>query len=333
MAIITTHSDGPYYKWRVEAIGSPPPAQFDEDTTCEGVLYHDWQHGKAKADAATDFYNCQLSQAGGAVAGPPSGPDNLPTPIPETGPGGAYQPPPEPAPPPPPPTSGAQVDIATAASAGVTIGGKDYDSTQVAQMSAIYAAWKKRGANQRCLTVLCTIGEGEDGWEPDVCNSTNHCGVFQLDPDWQAQHDFRDTYYWALYALDNGFYGYGGIMHIEATHGSWTIGQMVEACQGAGPTFQDAADYYDTHVPQASNVAGWMLAGQAPAGTFTASPPAPAAPSTNTTAGFDSLVHELNWAGDFENLWAYVQGGADEAANMAGNFYTNRINQIDQIGW
>lgn len=333
MAIITTHEGGPYYKWRVEAIGSPPPAQFDEDTTCEGVLYHDWQHGRAKADAATDFYNCQLSQAGGAVAGPPSGPDNLPTPIPETGPGGAYQPPPEPAPPPPPPTTGEQVDIGTIASAGdaslPTYYGKTYSQGQIAVVRDVMNV----GLGYKAPRVVLEAAVYALMGESDISDAPGG-GYFQTSCDTSAYNGGSD-YVAQAHSFFNGgtCFARGALSYASEYDTAWQIANATEEnaiwASSRGDSY--ARDGYTTAqlTAEAAYAVSYFLPGLGTTGV----PAPPAANPPQSPAGLDTLMHQLNWAGDFENLWAYVQGGADEAAKMADDFYTYRINQIDQIGW
>ena len=202
-------------------------------------------------------------------------------------------------------------------------------------MAAMYSACVANHVSDEVVLICFTIGVAENSWDNNTCNSSNHCGVFQLDSTWQAQHDYHDTYYWTGYALHNGFFGYGGILSIVANHGAWTIGQKVEACQGAGPDFQSAADYYDGRVPEASVLAGYFKGhgiSAGGAGTPTTVGTEGAQPSPAVGGVFD-LFSGLNWAGDFENLWVYVQGGSDEAAAMADSFETSRINNVTTIGW
>lgn len=126
-----------------------------------------------------------------------------------------------------------------------------YSSVQLAQQEAMFTAWQQSGANRTVLRCLFLIGVAENEWDPYTCNSSDHCGVFQLDSDWQREHSYEDTGWWASYAIRNGFYSYGGLRAIVASHPSWSIGEMVEACQGAGPTFSEAAAYYNGRLGEA----------------------------------------------------------------------------------
>lgn len=157
----------------------------------------------------------------------------------------------------------------------------DYsDAASIGQQKAMYNAWKTNSnRNPVVLSALFLIGTAENGWNPNTCNSSNHCGVFQLDSTWQAEHDYRDTQYWAGYAIHQGFYGgYGGLEKIVADHPTWEIGEIVEACQGAGPTWADASAYYQGRASEANGVLVYFEQHYA-----NASLPAPTGSSTPTS--------------------------------------------------
>lgn len=126
-----------------------------------------------------------------------------------------------------------------------------YSSLQLSEQDIMFREWQKIGASRTVLRCLFLIGVAENEWDPYTCNASNHCGVFQLDSGWQAMHSYQDTAYWAAYAMKNGFYSHGGLIHIAATNPGWSIGEMVQACQGAGPTWQAATDYYNGRLAEA----------------------------------------------------------------------------------
>lgn len=125
-----------------------------------------------------------------------------------------------------------------------------YTSMQIEQQDIMYRAWEQSHSSWTVARALFLIGVAENEWDPYTCNSSDHCGVFQLDSGWQRMHSFQDTAYWAGYAIKNGFYSYGGLAHIAAVHPDWEIGEIVQACQGAGPTFAAAAAYYQGRLPE-----------------------------------------------------------------------------------
>jgi len=169
-----------------------------------------------------------------------------------------------------PPSAGGPVPPATGkASGGLPAGAtlatiSDYsDPASVAQQKAMYNAWRTNSnRNNVVLSALFLIGTAENGWDPNTCNGYSGCGcargccgVFQVDCSKQAEHDYRDTQYWAGEAIHSGFYGdYGGLEQIVADHPGWSIGDIVQACQGAGPSWADAAHYYNGRAAEANAV-------------------------------------------------------------------------------
>lgn len=105
--------------------------------------------------------------------------------------------------------------------------------------------------SDRVLRALFLIGTAENDWNTETCNASNHCGVFQLSRTLQAQHNYRDIAYWTNRAINDGFYSYGGLAKIDLEHPSWSIGEMVQACQGAGPTWSQAVAYYNSRLAEA----------------------------------------------------------------------------------
>ena len=366
MSVITTHQGGPYYEWRQDVMGSPPPHTFNEQADVEGVLYHDWQRGVSKAQAWVDYMTATapgvalqtvatevqvqdrpylLPSASGSLADdwqheklPLSWwiinePDftwhyvsGITTATWQRYNPNSYH------------TATSQAaprPIGLAADAGLRIGGIDYSADQVNQMRAVFRACDDKKANDRVCLIMATIGVAENGWDENTCNSSDHCGVFQLDSGWQRMHDYHDTYYWATYALENGFYSHGGVIAIERNYGKETIGWMVQACQGAGPSWAAAADYYNTRVPEASQIAGYFKGhsvGTGPTVNIGAGAGGTPTPVPDTGGVFD-LFDSLNWAAENNTLWAHFQAAADDAYNLAWNFHQYRANAITTIGW
>lgn len=339
MTAVPTHKGGPFYDWYVSVYGYAPPATVDSNAT----RYLAWQQGLSKTLAELIPYGSMgppgVALAGGAVVAPvevttPSAPAPAPAPLAavlETGTVVVAPVAPAPA---PAPVEASTSPVATAASGGITVGGKDYSASQVQAMQDVYNECVAKKANQRAMIIMFTIGTAENEWDAYTCNLTDHCGVFQLDSDWQKEQSFQDTSYWAAYALDNGFYSHGGVIAIERNYRSESIGWCVEACQGAGPTWDDATAYYNTRVAEASALLAKFIGTQPTAGGGSNQPAtnAPSVPQPST-GGVFNLFDALNWAGDFENLFKYMVGGADEAAAMADRYKTNRVDKLTVIGW
>jgi hypothetical protein len=167
---------------------------------------------------------------------PLSGPDNKP------------QPPSGPAPVPvfvssPAPGITTATPVAVIASA--------YDADQIKNQKIVVGLCESNHVPLLGTIAALCAGSGENTWHTDGCNSSNHCGFWQLDSTWQAMHDYHDVTYWTRYAIQHGFYGQGGLSHIAKAHPTWTPGQVAEACQGAGAA---AIPYYDSKRAEAEAV-------------------------------------------------------------------------------
>jgi hypothetical protein len=136
-----------------------------------------------------------------------------------------------------------------------------YSPDQLQQIAAMFYTAQRNRVTGRVLLALALIGVAENDWDENTCNKSNHCGVFQLDGNWQAMHRYSDTGWWAAFALHKGFYGHGGLIQIDRDHPSWSVSEMVQACQGAGPTWQAAVDYYTTRLAEARNVVKYYWTG------------------------------------------------------------------------
>lgn len=133
------------------------------------------------------------------------------------------------------------------------------------QQGDMYAAWLNSKTDRTVLRCLFNIGLAENNWDNTSCNSSNHCGVFQLSSTLQAIHPYEDTQWWATYAIDKGFYGYGGLRDIAANHPTWSIGTMVNACQGAYSDIATGGAYYDGRLAESdAQLAAFEKATHAP---------------------------------------------------------------------
>ena len=195
-------------------------------------------------------------------------------------------------------------------------------------------------ADDLAFMTVCCIGWGENHWNNTTCNSGGYCGVFQIGASWQARHALSDLRYWARYAFENGFYGYGGILSLAAKYPRASPGRLANMCQGAYANLDTGAQYYDQYDSLARDTINTLLHGahiptaasgiSQGAGVGAGSPSPASAP---TTGGVFDTFKALNWAGDFENLFAYMRGGANEAAKMADDYEAQRVNKITTIGW
>lgn len=103
------------------------------------------------------------------------------------------------------------------------------------------------GASYLALESMMCLGFGENSWNTYGCNSSDHCGVFQLGSSWQGQHAYTDVSYWAAYAYKYGFYGFGGIIPLARSQPHVTPGYITNQCQGAYSNLAEGAAYYDQY--------------------------------------------------------------------------------------
>jgi hypothetical protein len=316
MATITTHPGGPFYVWYVSVYGVAPPATVDSNA----ARYLAWTEGMPKALAATIPYG-SIGPPGDFVAGAalvapvvittPASPTPVTAPAATLVEAGVTQVA-TPAPAAPPVGAGGPAASASAYS---------YSNAQILNVDAVMTACDNHQVSDNVRLAMALIGVAENEWSSTTCNPTNHCGVFQLDSGWQAKHSYEDTEYWADYALTNGFYGHGGMIEIVAD-----------------PTEAEAAAYYQGRITEAQWVVatyGKHVSGTSGSGSNSGtspSTPTEAPPSTSTIQGLQSLVHELDWSGDFENLWDALATGCKTVDDTAQTLYTH-ISGITTIGW
>lgn len=331
MAIITTHRGGPYYNWRVSVLGSPPPGTFNEDGTPEGVLYHDWQHGVPRAQAATDYLLATIGSAGSTLAPPPAPPGAPPPPIQAIE---APQPPqPPPAPPQPPPGAGAEQPIAGIAQDrplpteyGVTL-----NSEQIAIVRDVFNIGLTLGMSRLVLEAAYYAMMGES----NIHILAGIGGVFQTTCNLSAYNDGTDYKAQAHSFFRGGeCFARGAASYATVYRTAWQIANAVEEnlvwSQSRGDSYARSGFSTAQLTSEAEYAVSYFLPGL---GTTVAPPGGTPQASAPSEGGVFDTFKALNWAGDFENLWKYVQGGANEAAHMADQFEADRINHIDIVGW
>lgn len=201
---------------------------------------------------------------------------------------------------------------------------------------ACLAQCHRLSAPPLAVEALMCLGWGENSWHSTGCNSSGHCGVFQLAYSWQRMHPYTDVSYWAAYALLHGFYGYGGIIHLARTEPRATPGYITNQCQGAYANLSQGAAYYDQYRAEAQwtiktfghRVGVSYLGG---AGGTGGSGPGAIQGGGTPTANIIKIFHSADWAGDAINAFKLLEGGANEAAHMSG-LARKRIAHITSIG-
>ena len=177
-------------------------------------------------------------------------------------------------------------------------------------------------APARAIIACLVIGYQENTWSVDTCNTTvpPHCGIFQLDAGWQAEHDYRDVTYWTNYAYKNGFYGNGGLIAIANNNPDLEIGMIVQDCQGAGPgpNGQPPQDYYQEAVPEAT--ADYeRLKGKAYTTTGGYVPSSPSTPAQHYDAG--SAASFYRWPGNYASASTQLDSGAIRGSTRANSAF------------
>ena len=210
-------------------------------------------------------------------------------------------------------------------------------SDQTANIITCLTACHQEGADELATMALMCLGFGENSWHTYGCNSSDHCGVFQLDASWQAMHPYTDVGYWAVYALRQGFYGKGGIIALSREHPDWPPGWITNWCQGAYSTPGGGGDYYDQFQPEAR----WAIRTYGKrAGLRLSAAQIGAGPGSNAGNVYNALgagnpvkvIKSADWAGDVDNAYKYIIGGADQAVTMARRT-RDRITKLTTIGW
>jgi hypothetical protein len=187
---------------------------------------------------------------------------------------------------------------------------------------------------------LCA-GSGENNWSNDGCNSSNHCGAWQISGTLQQEKPYSDLEYWTTEAYTRGFYqpgvsgDTGGLIGIAKANPTQTPGWCANVCQGAYADLAAGAQYYDQFAAEARQIMKDFGHG-APAAKSTA----PTAPTTTSTypGGVDlvaktpltSDIEKFDYAGDWINAWKYLADGIDKANQSAKTHY-NTITAITYV--
>jgi hypothetical protein len=173
-------------------------------------------------------------------------------------------------------------------------------------------------APARAIIADLVIGYQENTWNISTCNRSNHCGLYQLNSGWQAEHDYQDVTYWTYYAYKNGFYSHGGLIAIADNYPDIEIGLIVQYCQGAGPGpgGQLPQAYYQEAVPEATADYN-RLKGQTYTGGTTGgySPSGPSTPAQTYDAG--SAASFYKWPGNYASASTQLDSGATRGSTRA----------------
>lgn len=208
---------------------------------------------------------------------------------------------------------------------------------QVDNILTCLRACHDKHADQLATEALMCLGFGENSWHTDGCNASNHCGVFQLATGWQRIHDYRDVGYWAVYALENGFYGRGGIIHLSRQYPRESPGYLTNLCQGAYTDPNVGARYYDQFTADARwaiNTYGKRagvgpIKGAVGGGAGTGNLGGTGGRGLNNPEG---IFRKADWAGNVINCWKLTRGGANEAAHLTA-MTRQQVDRLTVIGW
>lgn len=134
------------------------------------------------------------------------------------------------------------------------------DQYQQDNASVLVQEGQKRHAPNLALMAMMCLGWGENNMRADGCNSSNHCGLFQLSSTLQAEHDYHDVRYWAGRAYDTGFWSHGGLISLARSNPTASPGYLTNLCQGAYSDLAQGAAYYDRYVTLANETLGFFHA-------------------------------------------------------------------------
>lgn len=124
--------------------------------------------------------------------------------------------------------------------------------TEVERYQADYVnIGRQHGASELAILAALCAGYGENNWDAHTCNSSHHCGVWQLSPSLQREHDYRDVPYWTQRAYLDGFWGKGGLIALAKRYPTHSAGYITNLCQGAYANLDQGAQYYDRYLAQA----------------------------------------------------------------------------------
>lgn len=181
--------------------------------------------------------------------------------------------------------------------------------SQEANARILIGVGKTLKAPQLALESMMCLGWGENDMTASGCNSSNHCGLFQLDSTWQAMHSYEDVAYWAAYAYEKGFYGYGGIIPIALAHPTYSPGYITNMCQGAYADLAQGAAYYDQYLTLTQETLA-VLGDTAPVATAGSSGKAQPSQSSLHTQALINAIDDDDWSPWLEYCTGYLHNGA-----------------------
>lgn len=299
MGYITTYKGGAFYNWYVGVYGYAPPAQVDD----QSLRYIAWQHGVTKANAKQIPYGATASQLAAALAAQAHpaavalAPDvTAHAASPPGGTGGSS----------PPPNASYP-----------TCYGIPLTHTQYVIVEEVFNIGLSLKAPRICLEAAYYAMCGES----DIQVLTGNGGVFQTTCDMTSYNDGSDYQGQAhSFFVGGTCFARGAISYSQQYGTAWQIANATEenAVWGnsRGDSYQRSGFTTGQLEAAASNAVSYIL----PNLPATGNPYVPPAGSSPSVGGVFNIFSALNWAGDFENLWQYVQGGSNEAANMAKVF-------------
>lgn len=211
------------------------------------------------------------------------------------------------------------------------------DADQTANVLTCLRACHDLHADDLAIMAMMCLGFGENSWHTHGCNSGGYCGVFQLGASWQRMHAYTDVGYWAMYALRHGFYGRGGILALSKRYSSMTPGFITNLCQGAYANLAVGARYYDQYQADARwavNTFG-RRAGVGPVGSIGSSSGGGGSLGGGGGSALNNpegVFKSADWAGNVENTFKFLRGGANEAAHMT-HLTRRELAKLKAIGW
>jgi hypothetical protein len=333
MATITTHPGGPFYVWYVSVYGVAPPATVDSNA----ARYLAWTEGMPKALAATIPYG-SIGPPGDFVAGAALvAPIVITTPAsstPVTAPAAtlveagvtqvAAPAPPAPAP------------VATTASSKAlpTQYGQTLTSEQIQICDDVFNVGIAKGVSRLVLEAAYYAMMGESTISLEIGNG----GVFQTTCDMSAYDNGADYKSQAASFYSGGTcFARGAVSYSSEYNTAWQVANATEEnkvwSQSRGDSYARGGYTTATLTAEAAYAVSYFLPGLGGTSVVQGTPaPTEAPPSTSTIQGLQSLVHELDWSGDFENLWDALAAGCKTVDDTAQTLYTH-ISGITTIGW
>lgn len=334
MPYITTHPGAPFYEWYVNVYGYAPPSQVNT----QAARYLAWQEGVPKALAATIPFGSigppGLFEAGSALIAPvtvttPTSPAPVQAPAATVLESGVT-----PVASTPAPVTPAPVATVASASALPTYYGIPYDQARIAIVRDVLNIGQSYHASRVVLEAAVYAMMGES----DIAVLTGNGGAFQTTCDMSAYSDGSDYKAQAVSFYNGGTcFARGAISYSHEYNTAWQIANATEEnaiwARSRGDSYARGGYSTAQLSAEASYAVSYFLPGL---GSSPATPSAPTGGSNapiQSEAQLTSTIEKLNWAGDFENLFKNIQGGSNEASNMAKLFNENTIDRTTYVPW